>query len=147
MTPNPADLRTTVDERPKFANMRRRELLKIALKQPHIAAMFATPGNTLEDKTKDELLTILGFQSHFPKTHPLGTNPADAPYQYWSDDQIKLELRKRRRKFGNFAKRDALIKQLEDDDRSLMKALQDDAPPADEPMVDVEPEAEEPEAA
>lgn len=110
-------LSETIDERPDLMRKRRSELAIIVMKNKDLTALCGGPAK-VESMTKDQLLQFLGFQSHLPKTHPLGMEPGDVPYEHWSDDQLRIECKKRRIELGWAAKatRAQLIAKIKEDD-------------------------------
>ncbi len=126
----------TIDRRSNMEKLRRRELLARAERDPALAKMFSEPGNRLEDKTKDQLLQILGFASHLPSTHPLNQKPEDVPYEMWDKQALMLELRKRRMEFGNFTAEAEMHEMLRKDDERLLGPIKNDMAPVAAHLTD-----------
>ncbi len=113
-------LEKTIDERPNPMRMRLSELQATIRKNKGLVELIGGIAR-VEMLTKDEALQFLGFQSHLPKTHPLGMEPANVPYEHWSIDSLRIDAKKRGLDIGWAAKATApqIIKKLMEHDKQI----------------------------
>lgn len=131
-------LKETIDERPQPHRMRLSQLQALIRQNKSLVELVGGVAR-VEMLTKDEALQFLGFQSHLPKTHPLGMEPASVPYEHWSIDSLRIDAKKRGLDIGWAAKATApaIIKKLMEHDEQIfnpppMKVADEttDLPPA-----------------